>query len=629
MKAKHYERILQRVVTSSWLPLCVGACILVVAVAQVHGQCNNGANVTSTALINPVANGATGSFSATYDTLTAGTCGYSNVTLSYFCPDATGAPNGPEVVVGMIPFLPAGVGVTDFPGSPFACFINVNPGVNSATFKPRLTGTLLDIPGGTPNTVIEKPISVVVVRPCIDVVKQVACKPADVTCQNVSPGDYSGQATGLTGSTFCYRIIVSNCTTGAFPLTIHSVSDNQLGNLIGIFPANTTLASGSSATGFVSAVVSADTINTVTVTATNGAISKSDSASATVDVVQASISCTKQVESVDGVPQNVQNLVLNNDTLDHLVVWSIVVTNDGQAPLSVTVSDSPFNNTDACSPALPALIQLEPGVSQTYRCSEIVNCTNLPNGEVLINTNIVTATVGNFDEIEVCPTTVVLTNTCTATVRCEGTCITRTEGFWYPRPSSADPNCPTLLAAIQANGGTIDLGFMTLPHGTVGGTGPTQTLNQAESFFYLLRSQTGENNGLQTLHKRTSTLCMKRKILASQLIAAIANVALFKADPQICLGEEGIDLIARAQAAAACDDISAILYYAALLSKFNAAGSTQPLPPPWKLTCVVNQVGAKKIARDPTTQADCGIVDCSEVPTIPTAPSTGRTRTSH
>jgi len=644
----------------SLVSLVITICLLALSAPALLGQaCNNNINLglqpsKSLTFVGDVIN-----YTITIDNTAAGNCDVSNIVVTLFLPNQLGGAGtviytNPGSLTGGDPgsfvTCPGGVGcapgpysytvsqpdVTGQPGNGYPCSASTNDNANGnprvVIAKDTLTGSAYN-PGGGP---FAGPSSrcngqqTPVITPCLNVIKQVACDTGGAACSTLDPASYGGKATGLTGSTFCYRIIVNNCTTGgSLPLTIHSLNDSQYGNLLGIFPPNTTVGSGGSVTGFVSEVASSDLTNVVTVVATNGTTSISDVATAIVDVVTAHVSCTKSVASLDGVPQNIQSLLIPQDAVDHLVVWGINVVNDGQAPLTVTVSDSPFNNTGACSPTLPSTIQMEPGGTATYQCSEVVNCTNLPNGEVIINTNIVTATVGSFDEVEVCPSTIVLTNICTATVSCSSPCITRTMGFWYPRPSSTDPNCATLLAAIQANGGSINLGFMTLPSGVDwnndGAVNALDTLAEAESFFYLLRSQTGENNGLQTLHKRAATLCMKRKIIAAELIAAIANVELFGASPQACLGEEGIDLIARAQEAAACDDISAILYYAGLLDQFNNAGSTNPLPPPWK-SCIVNQVGAKKIARDPTTQANCSsTVNCTVVPTVPsvqgTAPS--------
>ena len=207
---------------------------------------------------------------------------------------------------------------------------------------------------------------------------------------------------------------------------------------------------------------------------------------------------------------------------------------------------------------------------------------------------------------------------CQATIACRPAktpCITRTPGFWFTRPLNPDPKCVTLLAAIQANGGRLDLGFMCLPTG--GCTNDLTSygaLREALGFFWMKRTVTGDKSCLpRGCCVKVSQLGQARKKLAFELIAAIANRTVFGTQPGDCLqtkckckcksitvGPFPSDLIEQAQQAGACGDVNKINQLADLLDQFNQSGDANPVPP-GMYECSANPTLAGSIALDPTT----------------------------
>jgi len=467
-----------------------------------------------------------------------------------------------------------------------------------------------------------------VISPCLTVTKLVACTPLVVPVGvSVTPEaalvagscagatDFKSSVTGVAGSqnpAFCYSITVTNC--GEVGLTITSVNDTTLGNLTSFFSA--TLATNQGQTIIVGPVADAATnINTVTVDTTNTTyeISLVRSSEATADVVQASVSCSKRITSVDGVLTNLGVVTILNTT-NHTLVYTIGVTAGSVDLTNVVVNDVLLTNVCDSLPAGP--FALAAGQLTNFTCTVSVNCSNIPS-ESVTNTVTVTAEASPENAQGYCvagtngaPVTV--SSECSAVVSCTPpptTCITRTPGFWFPRTSSTNPNCVTLLAAILANGSTLNLGFMTLPTTPTGNpfVDGTNALDQAESFFWKNRHFTGDG-------MKASLLCIARKELAVQLIPAIANQALFGTSPGSCKESSSVlfpaDLIQQAQNAAACTNISQINSFTALLSQFNESGSTAAIPSNLELWCGTYSSVASKIAVDPTTQATCNINKC-------------------
>jgi hypothetical protein len=421
-------------------------------------------------------------------------------------------------------------------------------------------------------------------EPCIKVTKLITCLPASQECSNAT--GYAEAATGYKTETenpaFCYSITVENC--GNLVLTNVTVIDDVLGDLSGLF--SDTLEVSASETAYVSMAHSNDTKNTVNATGQSvaGPVNSQDSADAFV--IPASVTCETSVTSADDQDGNASDnhVTLPKDGMDHLVEFCVKVT-AGNAPLQNVMVE---NSTVTCD-AGP--FSLSANTSTTICCEVTLNCSNLVNG-VLSNNVAITAEVadcGLNSEGE----RITVSTDCDQLVECRGgDCITRTPGYWFNHPQSDDPDCATLLKAIEANGGKLDLGFICLPVADQNGDSVVDAkdaLREAYSFF------PPSGNG--------STLCGVRKKLAFHLIAAIANTALLGTDPGNCQGMTGAylpsDLIAQAQAAGACGDIQAINQVKGLLDQFNNSGDGMDFPEPLK-PCGLAGGKARK-ALKPTT----------------------------
>jgi len=138
--------------------------------------------------------------------------------------------------------------------------------------------------------------------------------------------------------------------------------------------------------------------------------------------------------------------------------------------------------------------------------------------------------------------------------------VTRTQDYWKTHAKNNDGSSLSLLKAIEANGGHLDLGFVCLPTGDVNGDGVVDSQDALSQALGLLW---GPKSG--------SSLCAVRKQYAAQMIAAIANNALFPTT-------QGASLIARARAVAACGNIKNIQAVTAALSAYNVSGNSGKLP---------------------------------------------------
>ena len=187
---------------------------------------------------------------------------------------------------------------------------------------------------------------------------------------------------------------------------------------------------------------------------------------------------------------------------------------------------------------------------------------------------------------------------------------TRTSRFWFTHAFSlSDCTCATLLKAIQLNGGTVDLGFITLP--TVNRNADNvidsnDALIEALGIYWRSASKTGE--GL-----KGSSLCKARKQLAVELIAAIANTKLLHTSPTDETYFNGTntvsfpsDLLQQSRTAGSSDDINTVRTMTALLKKFNNSGSTNDFPIGLVECDIQRNKDLKGVAQDPTTQLTCG-----------------------
>jgi hypothetical protein len=206
--------------------------------------------------------------------------------------------------------------------------------------------------------------------------------------------------------------------------------------------------------------------------------------------------------------------------------------------------------------------------------------------------------------------------------------VTRNSRFWFTHGFSlTDTNCATLLNAIQANGSVMNLGFTVLPTADRNADNVIDaydTLIEALSFYWRSTGVTGEPGGSQAAKLRASALCVARKKLAVELIAATANASLFGTFPGNATYLNGKvttnfppDLISQAQTVGAGYDPVAINTMTALLKKFNNSGVTNNLPngllecnaQTGKIPIVsgteTNKITLKQISQDPMLQATC------------------------
>jgi hypothetical protein len=112
--------------------------------------------------------------------------------------------------------------------------------------------------------------------------------------------------------------------------------------------------------------------------------------------------------------------------------------------------------------------------------------------------------------------------------------VTRTSRFWFTHGYASDTNCATLLKAITAGGGILDLGFVTLATANRNSDNVidgTDAFIEALGFFWRSTGRTGEDAGSQNAKLKASSLCTARKQLAVELIAATANTGLLGTFP--------------------------------------------------------------------------------------------------
>jgi hypothetical protein len=314
-----------------------------------------------------------------------------------------------------------------------------------------------------------------------------------------------------------------------------------------------------------------DTDNEVTVVAQSTLDSSpggtvTDTAQASVDVLEASLTCEKFVSSPDNLDSPVQpnHITLPADGLAHAVTYSVSIANTGDVELLVTIQDP------AC--AAPILINV-PANSGTAVPVQLFTVNLTCEAGPYINTVTVTGVpvpqpgqILCLRDSEGKP--IQATSQCSATVECrQQQCVTRTQGYWFNHviaPKGINPaGCATLTAVFnKLPGHQMNLGFTTV------------NLNQALGMFW-------------TKGPSSSALCKARQKLATQLIAAIANVTLLNEPRPGCV-QGANDLISDAQAAAASCSVTAINEFQSKLDAFNNSGDPLDFPPGLK-ACGVGQ----------------------------------------
>jgi len=194
-------------------------------------------------------------------------------------------------------------------------------------------------------------------------------------------------------------------------------------------------------------------------------------------------------------------------------------------------------------------------------------------------------------------------------------CITRPARFWFTHQESSDPTCATLRAAIDATCGTLDLGFIVLPTGFRNNDNVKDSedaMMEALGLYWRSANLTGEIGGTQSSKSRASTLCNRRKKLAVELAAAIANTQLLSTDPSSCTYVNArtnvnfdANLVDEARSTAAGVDPDKIVAMTALLHLFNNSGLANDFPSGLVECSPTKTKTLKSLARDPTTQLLC------------------------
>jgi hypothetical protein len=135
---------------------------------------------------------------------------------------------------------------------------------------------------------------------------------------------------------------------------------------------------------------------------------------------------------------------------------------------------------------------------------------------------------------------------------------------------------------------------------------------EALGLYWRSANLTGEIGGTQNSKSKASSLCNRRKKLAVELTAAIANTQLLGSDPSTCTYVNAgtnvnfaADLVDQARSAAAGVDPTAIVAMTALLHLFNNAGLSNNFPSGLIECSPTSRKILKSLARDPTTQATC------------------------
>jgi uncharacterized repeat protein (TIGR01451 family) len=269
-------------------------------------------------------------------------CDMDDVVIQFFQPAADGTATGssawlepspghdfPADGTGDKTYLPAAHSILNY-------VVSVNPTVTKVTAKAVATGRLMDVPGGTYPNVVEKPISVLVLHPCVNVTKT-----ADTAFSKV-------------GDVITYTIKVCNC--GDVDLTKVSIIDDMLGNLTASFA--TTLPKGTCENHtFPHTVTASDSdplVNTVTVHYQDyTAYAVSATSTASVPLVEPSLTITKTGPATSKV----------GDT----ITYTFVITNTSpDTPLNrKSVTDTKLGDITASFPATLAIAESKT-VTKTY-----------------------------------------------------------------------------------------------------------------------------------------------------------------------------------------------------------------------------------------------------------------------
>lgn len=187
---------------------------------------------------------------------------------------------------------------------------------------------------------------------------------------------------------------------------------------------------------------------------------------------------------------------------------------------------------------------------------------------------------------------------------------TRNALYWMTHASSVsgEPECVTLLNAISSNGSQLDLGFIRLPledHDQDGVLDFQDALVEALGLYWRDRAVNRPLND----KKSPALVCRRRKQLAVELITATANTVYLGASPTNFI-ESGdmtfpADLLEQAREVARGVQPDQMAAFTLLLRKFNNSGVTNDLRGGLIECSPENRSDLRKIARNPTTRANC------------------------
>jgi hypothetical protein len=370
--------------------------------------------------------------------------------------------------------------------------------------------------------------------------------------------------------------------TGGVQLNNVTVTDDKAGVVLG--PIN--LAAGASA-AYSGSYVATGSPTTDTVIASGTSAGVAECGGGSNVTAQASATCNV----ICNPAITVTKVCTDATALGEPITFNGTVCNTGNVTLNnVTV-------TSGAAGIVLGPISLAPGACSAYSGSYA--STECGPSTDSVSASGTAATICNSQVVNA-------QATATCNVPC-GSCITRTPGYWFTHHglNNNDASCATLLKAIEANGGKLDLGFMCLPTGTDRNgdniIDSKDTLLEALGFFYKKRTVTSDG-------KRASPLCQARKHMAFHLIAAYANVALLGTDPGNCSDPLGgsipSNLLQQAREAGACSDVQAIRSITGILGKFNESGDSAGFPEGLS-ACSANPKQGRSVAVDVTTMMNC------------------------
>jgi uncharacterized repeat protein (TIGR01451 family) len=294
-------------------------------------------------------------------------CNMNNVTIKFYQPAANGTATGnwgwleypgwdfPADGTGNKAYLSADHLILNYT-------VAVDPGVKTITAKAVAIGNLTDVPGGTYPTIVEKPISVVLLSPCVNVTKT-----PDTAFSKV-------------GDVITYTIKVCNC--GDVDLTKVSITDDVLGTLTGSFA--TTLPQGTCESHtFPHTVTASDPdplVNVVTVYYQDyTAYAVSATATASVPLVEPCLNITKDGPATSKVGDIITyTFVITNCSPDTSLDRSSVtdtllgdITSDFPATLAAGGGTATVTETYTVPPGAPD--PLDNTVTAVYTVPELGN----------------------------------------------------------------------------------------------------------------------------------------------------------------------------------------------------------------------------------------------------------------